>query len=364
VGRALALEPLLERIGPLDEEVANRAARRLDALTKPPGSLGRLEELAVTLAGITGIAAPTFVRRAVVVFAGDHGVTAQGVSAYPSEVTAAMVANFLAGGAAINVLAEQMDAEVIVVDVGVRSAIPQPPRSKAGIRARLIRARVRNGTRDLSIGPALTRQESLAAIDVGIRLADELRRSGVAIVAVGEMGIGNTTAASAIVAALTGSVARSVTGRGTGVDSATFARKVGAIERGVRRIGGSPADPLVVLDEVGGLEVAALAGFILGAAAARIPVVLDGFITTAAALVAARLCPALPARLIAAHRSAEPGHTVALAALGLDPLLDLGMRLGEGSGATLALALIDAACALRDGMATFDSAAVPTALAT
>jgi nicotinate-nucleotide--dimethylbenzimidazole phosphoribosyltransferase len=349
----------VSRIRPRDVSAEAEAARRLDDLTKPPGSLGRLEELAIGLAGMTGVAAPIFPRKAVVIFAADHGVTAQGVSAYAGEVTAAMVANFLAGGAAINVLAGTAGAEVVVVDVGVRSAIPEPRDTKPGVRARLVRARVRAGTRDLSIEPALERPQTEAALEVGLRLADELRRAGVTIVAVGEMGIGNTTSASAVVAALTGADARSVTGRGTGVDDATLERKVAAIERGLARVGPVPADPLRVLDEVGGLEIAGLAGFIVGAAAVRIPVVLDGFITGAAALVAARLAPALPPRLIAAHRSAEPGHAAALDALGLDPLLDLRLRLGEGTGAALALTLIDAACALRDGMATFSGASVP-----
>ena len=381
------LDAAIARIGPLDAIAAAEAKRHLDRLTKPPGSLGRLEELAIALAGITGVAAPAFARKAVVIFAADHGVTARGVSAYPSEVTAGMVANFLAGGAAINALAALVDAEVIVVDVGVGTTIPEPSVARPGVRARLIRARVRPGTRDLSGEPAMTRSETLAAIGVGLRLGEELRRSRTAIAAVGEMGIGNTTSASAIVAALTGHAARSVTGRGTGVDDDGYARKVDAVERGLRRLaaaGSEPltvldevggleiaarrlaatgSDPLTVLDEVGGLEIAALVGFLLGAAAARIPVVLDGFITGAAALVAARLCPDLPARLIAAHRSAEPGHATALAALGLEPLLDLDLRLGEGSGAALALALVDAACRVRDGMATFESASLPGAVA-
>jgi nicotinate-nucleotide--dimethylbenzimidazole phosphoribosyltransferase len=363
-GTLPSLVALIDRIGPPETKAQVEAAGRLDQLTKPRGSLGRLEELAVTLAGITGVPAPTFARKAVVIFAADHGVAAQGVSAYPSEVTAAMVANFLAGGAAINVLAAEVRAEVVVVDVGVASPIPEPSTPRTGVRARLIRSRVRDGTRDLSIGPALERSETLAALEVGLRLADELGRSGVTIIAVGEMGIGNTTAASAIVAVLTGADARSVTGRGTGVDDATLERKIAAVERGRARLvaarpGPAPTDPLRVLDEVGGLEIAALCGFILGAAAARIPVVLDGFITSAAALLAARLCPALPPRLIAAHRSAEPGHSTALDALGLDPLLDLGLRLGEGSGAALALMLVEASCGLRDRMATFTSARVP-----
>ena len=354
------LDAAIRRIGPLDEAAASDAARHLDRLTKPRGSLGRLEELVVTLAGITGVAAPAFPRRAVVIFAADHGVMARGVSAYPSEVTAGMVANFLAGGAAINALAGLVGAEVIVVDVGVRSPIPEPSVAGARVRARLVRARLRAGTRDLSEEPAMTRSETLAAFGVGLGLADEVRRSRTAIAAVGEMGIGNTTSASAVVAALTGYPTGAVTGRGTGVDDDGYARKVDAVERGLARLSGA-RDPVTVLDEVGGLEIAALVGFMLGAASARIPIVLDGFITGSAALAAARICPVLPPRLIAAHRSAEPGHAVALAALGLRPLLDLDMRLGEGSGAALALALVDAACRVRDGMATFESASLPGA---
>jgi nicotinate-nucleotide--dimethylbenzimidazole phosphoribosyltransferase len=354
------LAATIERIGARNDAAEAEAARHLDALTKPPGSLGRLEALVVALAGITGVPAPVFPRKVVVIFAADHGVTARGVSAYPSEVTAGMVANFLAGGAAINALATYADADVLVVDIGVRAGIAEPEVAPAAGRTRLIRARVRAGTRDLASEPAMTRTESLAAIGVGLRLADELRRSRTSIAAVGEMGIGNTTAASAIVAALTGQEARSVTGRGTGVDDDGYARKVAAVESGLDRLG-ETLDPLEVLDEVGGLEIAALVGFMFGAGAFRIPVVLDGFITAAAALVAARLCPALAPRLIAAHRSAEPGHGMALAALGLEPLLDLELRLGEGSGAALALHLIEAACRVRDGMATFESAALPGA---
>jgi len=351
------LGELVAAIGPLDAAAMTETAARLDQLTKPPGSLGRLEDLAILVAGITGNPAADLDRRAVVVFAADHGVAGRGVSAYPSDVTAQMVANFLRGGAAINVLAGMAGAEVIVVDVGVASPIPSVG-GVAGGGARFVSAAVRRGTRDLSVEPALTLDETAAAIDVGADLAVELRGQGVTIVGTGEMGIGNTTAASAIVAALTGRPVRDVTGRGTGADDATYERKVGLIEDALARHRPDPANPIGVLASVGGLEIAALVGFILGAAAGAVPVVLDGFVTAAAALVAARLSPTLPPRLIASHRSTEPGHGVVLEELHLEPLLDLRMRLGEGSGAALALQLVTAACRIRDRMATFDSASI------
>ena len=352
------LQATIDRIGPLDEAASAAAAEHLDRLTKPPGSLGRLEELAIQLAGITGAPAPTFDRRAIVVAAADHGVTAQGVSAYPSKVTAQMVANFLAGGAAINVLARMAHADVLVVDVGVASAVSVelPPPSQAG--GRLLTRRIRPGTADLSAGPAMSREEASAAIDVGLDTALQLAEEGVRLVGLGEMGIGNTTAASAVVAALTGRPPGEVTGRGTGVDDTTWRHKVAVIKRGLEVNRLDPADPLGVLATVGGLEIAVLAGLALGVAAERIPVIVDGFITSAAALIAARLCPALPLRLIAAHRSVEPGHAVVLDELGLRPLLDLGLRLGEGTGAALAMTLVDAAVHVRDEMATFESAGV------
>jgi nicotinate-nucleotide--dimethylbenzimidazole phosphoribosyltransferase len=352
------LQATIDRIGPLDEAARVATVEHLDQLTKPRGSLGRLEELAIQLAGITGELAPTFDRRAIVVATADHGVTAQGVSAYPSEVTAQMVANFVAGGAAINVLARMAHAEVLVVDVGVASAdsVQASAPSQAG--GRLLTRRIRPGTADLSVGPAMSRDEAIAAVDVGLDIARQLVGEGVRLVGLGEMGIGNTTAASSIVAALTGLPPSEVTGRGTGVDDATWRHKIAVIERGLDVNHPDPVDPVGVLAAVGGLEIALLTGLALGAAAEGIPVIADGFITGAAALVAARLCPALPLRLIAAHRSVEPGHTVVLDDLGLRPLLDLGLRLGEGTGAALAMTLVDAAVHIRDEMANFESAGV------
>ena len=350
-----ALDATIARIDPLDEAAMDAAAAHLDRLTKPPGSLGRLEAVAIQLAGITGRLAPAVEQRAIVVAAADHGVSRQGVSAYPPEVTAQMVANFLAGGAAIDVLAAGLDARLTVLDVGVAGPIPGGTASPA---ASYLDRRVRPGTDDLSTGPAMSREDALRALGVGLAVAVDLARDGVQLLGVGEMGIGNTTAASAVAAALTDRPAGDVTGRGTGLERAALTRKIEVVERALARHRPDPGDPIGVLAALGGLEIAALAGLVLGAAAARVPVVLDGFITGAAALVAARLAPALPARLIAGHRSVEPGHAVILDALGLAPLLDLELRLGEGSGAALAMGVVVAAAHLRDGMATFDSAAV------
>ena len=352
------LEAAIGRVGPLDEPARTAAAELLDHLTKPQGSLGRLEELAIQLAGITGLPAPTFDRRAIVVASADHGVAAQRVSAYPAEVTAQMVANFVAGGAAINVLARLARADVLVVDVGVASPIGLLPIGANQSGGRLVTRSIGRGTADLSEGPAMSRTDALALIEVGLDIAAQVAAEGVTLIGLGEMGIGNTTAASATLAALTLRPASEVTGRGTGVDDATWRHKVTVIERGLAVNRTDPADPVGVLAAVGGFEIAALAGLALGAAAERIPVILDGFITGVAALVAARLCPLLPPRLIAAHRSVEPGHTVILEELGLRPLLDLGLRLGEGTGAALAISFIDAAVRVRDEMATFESAGV------
>ncbi|HEY3163270.1 MAG TPA: nicotinate-nucleotide--dimethylbenzimidazole phosphoribosyltransferase [Candidatus Limnocylindrales bacterium] len=351
------LEAITASIGPLDEAAIAETARRLDRLTKPPGSLGRLESLAITLAGITGRPVTAIEHPAIAVFAADHGVTTRGVSPYPAEVTRQMVANFVAGGAAINVLARAAGIELVVVDVGVTG--PEPHGAGiAGSGVTLVVDRVAAGTRDLSIEPAMSRDEALRAIDAGRRVVDGLAARGCDILGVGEMGIGNTTASSAIVAALTGRPAVAVTGRGTGLDAAGVAYKAAVVEDALTRHRPDPGDPIAVLAAVGGLEIAAVVGAILQAAARGIPVVLDGFITGAAALVATGLAPRLSSRLIAAHRSAEPGHRVVLDALGLEPVLDLDLRLGEGSGAALAIPIIDAAARVLGEMATFDRAGV------
>lgn len=336
-------------VPPYDEHAAAATARRLDRLTKPQGSLGRLEELAIRLAGMTGDPGCRFERRAVVVMAADHGVTAEAVSAYPAEVTEQMVANFAAGGAGINVLARQARAQVVVVDMGVRRRT-----QVAGVLDR----RLGPGTANMAAAPAMTRAQAEGAIATGRALAGELIAGGVQLLVTGEMGIGNTTAASAVTAALTGRPAAEVTGRGTGLDDAAYGHKVHVVQRALALHAPDRNDPLGVLAAVGGFEIGGLAGLIVGAAERRVPVVLDGFITGAAALLAAALAPAVRQYLVASHRSMEPGHRVILEELGLEPLLDLRLRLGEGTGGALALHLVDAAVAVRDEMATFDEAGV------
>jgi nicotinate-nucleotide--dimethylbenzimidazole phosphoribosyltransferase len=341
------------------DAAAERAARdRLDRMTKPPGSLGVLEDVAAQLAGISGSCPPPAPTPATVaVFAGDHGVHAQGVTPWPQEVTGQMVANFLAGGAVVNAFAAELGAEVVVVDVGVAAPLDATlPDALPVLYAR----KVRPGTADLSVGPAMTLDEARRAVEVGIEMATRLATASGCLVT-GDMGIGNTTASAALVCVFTGASAAAATGRGTGIDDPTLARKVDVVRRAVARLPGPPTTPeaaLEALAEVGGLEHAALAGFVLGAAAARVPVLLDGAIAGSAALVAAALCPDALQYALAGHTSVEPGHALALEALGLRPLLGLDLRLGEGTGALLALPLVaGAARALRD-VATFDSAGV------
>jgi len=345
------LQETIAAIRPADP-AAMAAARALQArLTKPAGSLGALEDLSVRLAGLAGACPPPLPDpAAVAVFAGDHGVHAQGVTPWPQEVTAQMVANFLAGGAAVNAFARQVGASVTVVDVGVAAPLDPAPG--------LVAAKVRPGTRDLSVAAAMTGDEAVAAIEAGIRVAADLAGGGARVLLTGDMGIANTTPAAALIAAFTGAPPEAATGRGTGVDDATYARKVGVVAAALARHRPDPADPLGVLAAVGGLEHAAIAGFILGAAARRTPVVVDGVIAVAGALVAAALAPDATAAMIAGHRSAEPGATVALRHLGLEPLLDLGLRLGEGTGAVLALPLVASAVRVLHEVATFDSAGV------
>jgi nicotinate-nucleotide--dimethylbenzimidazole phosphoribosyltransferase len=322
-------------------------------MTKPPGSLGVLEDVAAQLAGIAGTCpAPLPLPAAVAVFAGDHGVHAQGVTPWPQEVTAQMVANFVAGGAVVNAFAAQLGADVVVVDVGVAAPLDPAPG--------LLDRKVRPGTADLAVGPAMTLAEARRAVEAGIEVATTLAADHGALIT-GDMGITNTTASAALICAFTGGSAEQVTGRGTGVDDPTLARKVEVVRRAVARVPRRPSTPdeaLAVLAEVGGLEHAGIAGLILGAAAERLPVLLDGVIAGSAALAAAGLCPMALEFAIAGHTSAEPGHGPALRALGLRPLLGLDLRLGEGTGALLAHPLVtSAARALRD-VGTFDSAGV------
>ena len=342
-----ALDALIARIAMPGPGPALAAQARLDHLTKPPGSLGRLEELARQVAVIVGHDAPRVERPVIFTLAGDHGVVAEGVSAYPQAVTAQMVANFAAGGAAVNVLARHVGATVVVADLGVAADLGGLPRV-AG-------RKVAPGTANLAKGPAMSREEAAVAIAAGASLVDEAAPD---CVGTGEMGIGNTTAASALTAALTGADPAGVTGRGTGLDEPAWRRKVEVIRRALVANRPDPRDPLGVLAALGGLEIAGLVGVLLAGAARRVPVVLDGFIATAAALVAVRLCPASREYLVASHRSAEPGHGRLLDALGLVPYLDLGMRLGEGTGAALGIGLLRAALACYTEMATFATAGV------
>jgi nicotinate-nucleotide--dimethylbenzimidazole phosphoribosyltransferase len=344
------LAETIARIPALDAAAMRAARARHDRLTKPQGSLGQLETLAIQIAGMTGESRPQLVHPAVLVLAADHGIATQGVSAYPASVTPQMVQNFLRGGAAINVLARHAEARVVVVDMGVASALPAHPN--------LVDCKIAHGTRDFSVEVAMSRGEALRALEAGIAVAIETIDGGADVLATGDMGIGNTTASSAIVAALSGRPVAEVTGRGTGVDDVGLARKVALIERALELHRPDPGDGLDVLSKVGGFEIGGLAGVIIGAASRRVPVVVDGFISGAAALLACALAPAARPYLIAAHRSVERGHQTIFARLDLAPLLDLGMRLGEGTGAALAIALCQAACKLLDEMATFDEAGV------
>ena len=343
------------RILPLDEAAMDAARVRQANLTKPAGSLGRLEELAALLAGITGDPAPTIGRKGVIVAAGDHGVAAEGVSAYPQEVTPAMVLNFLNGGAAINVLSRCAGAEIVVIDAGVAADLPPHPDLRP--------AKIGRGTANIAVGPAMSPQQAVQCLETGIQAAQEQLDAGVSLLAGGDMGIGNTTPASAITAAVTGAPPAAVTGRGTGLDDAALARKAAVVQRALAVNRPDPADGVDTLAKVGGFEIGVLAGVMLAAAAAPRPLVVDGFIAGAAALIAGVIAPAARPRFIAAHQSAEPGHRLALEWLGLTPLLDLGLRLGEGTGAALAMPLIEAAARCLSEMATFAEAGVATASA-
>jgi nicotinate-nucleotide--dimethylbenzimidazole phosphoribosyltransferase len=344
------LSKTMAQIQPPDENAMQAARVRQSRLTKPPGSLGRLEELSIQLAGIIAQPRPRIKQPVVITIAGDHGVALQGVSAYPPAVTAQMVANFLRGGAAINVLARHVGARVVVADLGVAAYL--------GPHADLVDKKIALGTRDFSMGPAMTREEAQRAVEAGIEIAMREINRGADIIATGDMGIGNTTASSAIVAVITGRPVEKVTGRGTGVDDVGLARKIAAIERALALNQPDPSDALDVLGDVGGFEIGGLAGVMLGAAARRVPVVIDGFISGAAALIAYRLEPAVQPYLIAAHRSVEIGHHAVLEHLRLEPLFDLDLRLGEGTGAALGISLCAAACKILDEMATFEEAGV------
>ena len=346
-----ALAEVTAAIRPLDAAAVAAARERQDRMTKPPGSLGVLEDVSVQLAGLAGECPPPLPEpAAVAIFAGDHGVHAQGVTPWPQEVTAQMVANFLAGGAVVNAFAAQAGAEVVVVDAGVAADLEPAPG--------LLPRKVAHGTADFTRGPAMTREQAVTALTAGLEVARDLVTAGNRCLVTGDMGIANTTASAALICAFTGSSPAVVTGPGAGADAAAQERKVAAVRLGLALHRPDPADPVGVLAAFGGFEHAALAGFILGAAALRVPVILDGVIAGAAALAAAAIAPDAAAACLAGHRSTEPGHTATLGYLKLRPLVELDLRLGEGTGALLALPLVQSAArALRD-VATFDSAGV------
>ena len=344
------VETTLTRIKPVNTELLAQAQARLDNKTKPLGSLGRLEEFARRVAAIGGEMAPDVSRKVIFTFAGDHGIVEEGVSLFPREVTTQMVFNFLAGGAGVNVLARHAGAEVRVVDVGVDFDFGDTPG--------MLHRKVARGTRNFAKGPAMTRDETLAALQVGIDLADLCKAEGVGLVGTGEMGIGNTSPSSAIIAAISGITVRELTHRGTGINDAALEHKIHIIEQGLALNKPDPADPLDVLTKVGGLEIAAIAGLVLGCAANSIPVVIDGFISTAGALIASELHPHVRDYVFAAHESVEIGHRFMLERIGTPPILDLGFRLGEGTGAALAMGLIEAGVKVLNEMATFEQAGV------
>jgi len=346
------LEHTIRSIAPADAAARSRARRRLEQLTMPHWALGRVMDLAEDLAGMTGLVPPPVSRKTVVTMAGDHGVVSSGVSLYPPEVTVQMVRNFVRGGAAINVLARLAGARVVVVDMGVAGDLGELARE--GL---VISRRVAPGTRDISRGPAMDREQAVRCLEEGIGIARELA-GGTDVFATGDMGIGNTTPSSALVSVFSGVDAAVATGRGTGIDDTQFARKVGIVRQALSVNRPDPEDPVGVLASVGGFEIGGIAGLILGAAALRKPVLVDGFISTAGALVAAALAPVAAQYMIASHRSMEQGHRVALEALGKRPLLDLDLRLGEGTGAALAMNLVEAAVRILTEMATFEEAAV------
>ena len=343
----------IEQIEPVNAQWIDRAGQRLVKLTKPPDSLGQLEQVATRLCAIQATLKPVSMKRRIIVCAADHGVTVEGVSAYPQSVTAQMVTNMANGGAAINALARVARAGVWVIDVGVSGSL-----GPIGGKAKFSSHRVREGTANMAEGPAMSENDMLAAVVVGIEHAQKAAADGVALLGLGDMGIGNTTAASAITAVLTGLSPVHVTGCGTGIDQSALTRKINAIERALSINQPHRDRPFDILQTVGGLEIAALCGACLGAAGQRLAILIDGLISTAAAMIAVAACQHVKDYLFASHLSPEPGHKVQLEWLGHRPLLDLGMRLGEGTGASLAMNIIAAACAAFNEMATFESAHV------
>ena len=344
------LSRTIEMIKPLDKKAMVEAQARQDILTKPPGSLGHLEDLSVQLAGIQGRPIPQIKNKAIFTLAGDHGVVAEKIGNWPQEVTAQMVSNFVHGGAGINVIARQVGARIVTVDMGVATDIESS--------SNLLVKKVGYGTRNMALGPAMTEKQAQTAIETGIELVNAEATKGLDIVGTGDMGIGNTTPSSAICAVIAGKTVDEVTGRGTGLTDEQLAHKIRVIKQALTTNHPDPTKPLEVLAKVGGFEIGGLAGVILGAAANRIPVVIDGFISGAAALIAAGLAPQVKDYLIAAHLSVESGHQIMLEHLGLEPLFDLHMRLGEGTGAALGIFLSETAARILAEMATFADAGV------
>ena len=344
------IDLVLNTIGPLDSNAMATAQKRQDDLTKPRGSLGRLEQLSVQIAGIKADPVPTISHKAIVTMAADHGVVQEGVSLYPQEVTRQMVFNFLNGGAGINVLAKHIGARNIIVDMGVIGGFEPVP----GLICKMIDF----GTKDMALGPAMTRQQAIETLEAGIDIVNEEEKKGLDIVGTGDMGIGNTTASSAVFAALSGLPVENITGRGTGIDDTQLAGKIATIKKALSVNRPDPADAIDVLAKVGGFEIGGLAGLILAAASKRIPIVIDGFISGAAALIASGISPQVKDYYIASHCSVEPGHRLLLEHLNLSPLVDLNMRLGEGTGAALGIFIAEASLKILNEMATFGEAGV------
>ncbi|PIQ97052.1 MAG: nicotinate-nucleotide--dimethylbenzimidazole phosphoribosyltransferase [Nitrospinae bacterium CG11_big_fil_rev_8_21_14_0_20_56_8] len=342
----------LDQISPVSGDALLRAQSHLDSLTKPPGSLGRLEEMAARYVALRGNLAELPKKKAIVVFAADHGVTQEGVSAYPQEVTCQMVKNFLSGGAAVNVLARHAGAEVLVVDMGVNGDFSPHPN--------LLARKIAPGTQNLARTPAMTRDQAETAIRIGIEIATEWAENQGDLLGTGDMGIGNTTPATAILSVLGNSPSRQLTGRGTGIDNPTLEKKIRLIENAIATHKPNPEDPIDILAKLGGFEIGGIAGLVLGAAARRIPILIDGLISGAGAALALGLSPTVKDYLFPSHRSCEPGHEIFFKLLGRPPILDLDMRLGEGTGAALAIPILEGAIRIYNEMATFKSAGVST----
>ncbi len=359
-----SIKKTIGKISELDKSSAKLAAKRLDNLTKPRGSLGRLEELAKQIAGITCTLNPDFSRKLIIVMAADHGVVDEGVSAYPKEVTPQMILNFLSGGAGINVLSRHIGADVLVVDMGVAGNVEDTKTIKTSkgdagkTSANLITIKVAPGTKNMAIGPAMTDEQAIASIEAGVSISEEMISAGYGIIGTGDMGIGNTTASSAIAACLCGVDAKFVTGYGTGIDESGYMHKIDIIEKSLGINEPNCASGIDVLSKVGGFEIGGIAGVILGCAAARIPVVIDGFISGAAALIAEVLSPKSRDFMIASHCSVEKGHAIVLEKLQLKPLFNFDLRLGEGTGAAIGINIAEAAVKILNEMATFKEAGV------